>query len=282
MDHIVESRLTARESVVGAYEPSLTQVAQRYFRFAAAADAAVAGGGDSSGAGAAARQQEALRTYNELLEALSRYEFDVRAGSIVERTSVREIEAYAAAGAQAERDIEVTRHEMDALHAKLEAAHEQRRNKAECEEIAAAVNRLRPRRDLEADVREIEGRLAEINGEAALATDAVSMRQRQVRLLLASLQELTCLWEEEEVGAGNHRKGGGMAGSLLNAKCGSNKTSPQASGEDENMDEDEDDEIGGRERFEKSVRVGNISDHGENNSDVDMIEDGIEDGEIPE
>ena len=117
--------------------------------------------------------------------------------AVVQGTCARELEHYADATLQVEREIEATQQEIEGLHVRLQQQRQQKKNKAECEALARVVNAHRPRAALEADVRALEGRLEKIEEEAALASGAVSMRQRQVRLLLASLQELKSLWEED-------------------------------------------------------------------------------------
>ena len=259
MDQIVRDRLTARESVVGAHEPSLTHVARHFFRFAAAA-AEAAESGDAGAAEAVA--------YQELLKSLSRYQFDVEATRVVQATCRREVAHYASATLKVERDIEETEREIEELRETLQRARERRRQKAECEAIAAVVNKHRTRPALEADVRALQERLRKIDDEAAVAEGGVAMRQRQVRLLLASLQELTSLWEEGS-------SGGGERGNR------NIKSSPLASGDDDNMDED-DDEQNERERFKEAGDPGSKS---MADSDIDMgVGDngGVEEGEIPE
>ena len=132
------------------------------FLFAAAA-AEAAESGDAGAAEAVA--------YQELLKSLSRYQFDVEATRVVQATCRREVAHYASATLKVERDIEETEREIEELRETLQRARERRRQKAECEAIAAVVNKHRTRPALEADVRALR-RLRKIDDEACVGRGA--------------------------------------------------------------------------------------------------------------
>ena len=300
-DATIAARLTSRESVVGAHEPSLTHVAQHFYRFVAAARGAAAAGaaagaaGDREGGerGGGGQDQEGKKdeaihgaaavALQGLLAALSRYEFDVNSAGVVQGTCERELAQYASATLQVEREIASARREIEALHVELQRQRRVRRHKGECEALARVVNAHRPRHALEADLLGVRKRLGRIDAESALAAGAVAMRQRQGGLLLASLQELASLWGEEEEEE-ETEEGGGRKRKRRKSGAARARASARAEDEDEDegMEEDED-EGHGRGRFEESgePRGGG----GGNRSDGDMVgeEDGMaEDGEIPE
>lgn len=258
---IVEDRLTTRESVVGANEPSLGNIAKHFFRFEAAASDTVKAAGKADSAECLRREAVA---YHDLLKALSRYEFHIQSGAVVQDTCKKEIEHYVSSESNVEEDIKQTELEIEELKNVLQIEQMRRAQKVERENLARLVNTHRTHEDLEAELAALEKRQEKIDVEAALASEAVSMRQRQVRLLLASLQELKSMWENDEKGWVSGKKG--------------QKDLTRASGGNNMIDEDEDEE-------EEETSRGRYEESREEDNDVNMVENhnnGIEDGEIIE
>lgn len=261
---IVEDRLTTRESVVGANEPSLGNVAKHLFRFEAAA-LDVVSETDEARASQCLRQE--AMAYHELLKAISRYESHVQSGAVVQETCEKEIEHYAKSASKVEDEITQTQVEIEELKSVLQLEQVRRAQKAERENLASLVNKHRTHADLEAELTALEKRLEKLDAESSLASEAVSMRQRQVRLLLASLQELKSMWED----------GGEKEGTKEDRDTNMSLI-------EEDDDEEDEEERHGRGRFKPASQIGNIDSEslvGEID-DVEMTGDGIEDGEILE
>jgi chromosome segregation ATPase len=172
--------------------------------------------------------------YHQLLTELSRYEFDLQSGAVVENTCGRELKQYAKMESEVEHAISDTQNDIEALKKTLQQERIRRQQKEEYETISRIINTHRPRDALQKEIAALEAKLNLLNSDAEDASKKVEVRQKQLHLFLSSMQELSSLWAEESNAHEGTQKGGG-------AISMSRLPSPSNDEMDEDDEEDEDD-----------------------------------------
>jgi chromosome segregation ATPase len=262
VENVIAERLITHESVVGANEPSIQNTTKRFFQFSETIQ------GDES------KDKKTDVAYHQLLTEISRYEFDLQSGAVVQNTCARELKQYSKIESEIESAISQTQGDIEKLKSTLKQERLRRQQKEEYETISRIINTHRPRDALQKDIAALETRLDSLNTDAEDASSKVEVRQKQLHLFLSSMQELSSLWAEDQ---------GDVS---IN---GSGKASPRLPNpSNDEMDEDDDDEEDDDRRYHRGAEeVDEMEDEDQMMEDVDVDGDDEvavdgEDGEIVE
>ena len=272
VDQIIRERLITHESVVGG-TPSIINTTKRFFQFSEAVQS---------------QDTPSILAYNQLLTEVSRYEFDLQSGAVVQNTCTREMEQYAKIEAEVEDDISKTQRDIEKLKSTLQQERLRRQQKEEYETISRIINTHRPRKQLQKEIAELETRLESLNADAKEASEKVEVRQKQLHLFLSSMQELSSLWKEMEEDSNGSENGGGGGGGMAGEQ-GTGKGSG-VGGFNDDMEDDEDEDEDDERRYhrgandeEEDVVMGDGEEEEEEEEGEEEVEEEVgEDGEILE
>ena len=234
VEQIINERLITHESVVGANEPSIQNTTKRFFQFSEAVQQQSKNDSEED------RADKSLLAYHQLLTELSRYEFDLQSGAVVENTCGRELKQYAKMESEVEHAISDTQNDIEALKKTLQQERIRRQQKEEYETISRIINTHRPRDALQKEIAALEAKLNLLNSDAEDASKKVEVRQKQLHLFLSSMQELSSLWAEESNAHEGTQKGGGAI---------SMSRLPSPSNDEMDEDDEEDEEDNDRSRY---------------------------------
>ena len=174
--------------------------------------------------------------------------------------------------AELEASIEgaITKTQEDIVHLKETLLNERlrRQHKEEYETVSRIINKHRPRKDLEADIAKLRGKMEELEGDHREVSNQIDMRRKQFHLLMHSIQELKS--------------------AMSNSSDGSTQSAPNSQlakgfsggGNMEIAEDEDEDEV--EERQQRGAR-GSASDVRDADSmDIDGGVDAREDGELEE
>ena len=252
VETIIKERLITHESVVGAQAPSIQNTTKRFFQFSESVQSS-----DTNNDVA----------YHKLLTEISRYEFDLQSGAVVQNTCTRELEQYSTTEADIESSISNTQRDINELKSTLQQERLRRQQKEEYETISRIINTHRPRDALQKEIAALETRLHSLNKDATDASNQVEIRQKQMHLFLNSMQELSSLWSELDDGS--------MAGLGLDTNGKSSPRSGLPMGSNDERDDDEEEE----DRDNRRNRRGGEKETSSTNNQMEVDEEEEEDVE---
>ena len=285
IESIISDRLITHESVVGANQPSIQNTTKRFFQFSETVQQSKEDVEDAK----ASNSPSTLLAYHQLLTEISRYEFDLQSGAVVQKTCDRELEQYGKMDAGIHKTIEETQGEIEKLKKTLQQERLRRQQKEEYETISRIINSHRPRDDLEKDIANLKAKLDSLNKDAEEVDSKVDIRQKQLHLFLSSMQELSSLWAEQE-----SIESGGDSSNKMSSRTGDNRLPLPSNDEREEEEEEEDDDRRyhrGTEEVEEEVaegaEVGGMEVEEDEDEDEDIVmggedEEGGDEGEAPE
>jgi len=135
-------------------------------------------------------------TKDELVLELHLHQLEVDKTVAVGEACGREILQYSEIKDQMETEIAATRKEISALQARLDAERRVRRNREECEALAAIANAHPASRATKRKIDEIRGGLDVEMDKAARTTMELELREKQFALCLQSIFDLKSVLAE--------------------------------------------------------------------------------------